>query len=86
MATTVCDEQVWQKQKQVWLDDYFNQQSLGIKVMFDQISGPTTNWLYEAHLQFDHKQLTTNDFIKTLRSYWTYQIENESEDVENGID
>ena len=86
MATMVCDEQVWQKQKQVWLDDYFNQQSLGIKVTFDQISGPTTNWLYEAHLQFDHKQLTTNDFIKTLRSYWTYQIENESEDVENGID
>ena len=75
-ATMVCDYKQWTSKRQLWLDDYFNKKQLGLFVEFDKETAAEMNWLYESHLQVDYTKLTEEDFMKVLRKYIAYKVEN----------
>ena len=79
-ATMVCKYEDWSEKKKLWLNDYFGKQELGIHVEFDRDSAYDESWLYESHLEVDYTKLTDEDFVKTLRKYIAYKVENGFED------
>lgn len=75
-ATMICDYEKWTKKRKIWLDDYFGNQQLGIHIEIDKDSGYEESWLYESHMVVDYTTLTEDDFIKTIRKYIAYKVEN----------
>lgn len=73
-ATMICEDyDHWNEVKKTWLNDYFNEQKLGIKKELTS----NDSWLYESYIEIDYeKELTEEDFIKTIRQYISFKVEN----------
>lgn len=62
----------WNDLKKEWLNNY-KMKINGINIKLND----EDSWLYESHLEIDYdKELKEEDFIKTIRKYISYKVEN----------
>ncbi len=66
----ICDQKKWTKRESEWLKNYKNKDGLLVDLNYND------NWLYENHLKIDYSKISEKDFVKRIRQYVAFKIEN----------